>query len=110
MLTDNLAEEYAQLEKETGVPANEIPLALSAFDEIFPLPNGWFRDTDEGGSRILILMPAVMRGIGAHRRRISKGLNEYKDLGLKDAVRARIASDNNAAAQLLDCDEKELIK
>ena len=108
MLTDNLAEGMPG-EKETGVPAGN-PARARAFDEIFPLPNGWFRDTDEGGSRILILMPAVMRGIGAHRRRISKGLNEYKDLGLKDAVRARIASDNNAAAQLLDCDEKELIK
>ena len=49
LLTDNLAEEYAQPAKETGVPTDEIPIALSAFDEIFPIAHGWFRDTDERG-------------------------------------------------------------
>jgi len=105
---DHLDEEYALLAGETGVPVNDIPLALTAFDEIFPIYRGWFRDVDE--RRVLILMPAVLRGIGAHRRRIMRGVEHFKDLDCGEVARASLVAENNALANLLDCLDQELAK
>jgi hypothetical protein len=108
LLKDHLEDEYAQLARETGVPVDEIPLALTAFDEIFPINGGWLRDANDGGRRVLILMPAAMRGIGAHRRRITAGEKEFRELELKDEVKMELARDNGAAATLLDGNEQDL--
>jgi hypothetical protein len=110
LLNDHIDEEFAQLERETGVPKDEIPLALEAFDEIFPIQGGWFRNVDGGRCRVLILMPAVLRGLGAHRRRISKGVKEFKELGYAETTKGAMAKDNNALANLLDCAEQDLIR
>lgn len=110
LLRDRLEEEYADLEKETGVPASEIPLALSAFDKLFPTPGGWFREPVNDSRRVLILMPASMRGIGAVRRKTRKKVGHYKDLGYTDDTGRRLACDHNTAARLLDCTETDLVK
>jgi len=55
LLQDRLDEEYGLLEKETGVPVDEIPIALTAFDEVFPVENGWFREPSGECRRVLIL-------------------------------------------------------
>ena len=47
--------EFAALEEETRVPVAEIPIALSVFDRIFPITNGWFRELDL--RKVLILTP-----------------------------------------------------
>ena len=44
LLTDCVDEQYEKLSQETGVPIAEIPLALQAFDKLFPTPGGWFRE------------------------------------------------------------------
>ena len=108
LLKDRLDDEYAQLASETGVPADEIPLALTAFDEIFPINGGWLRDTNDNGRRVLILMPAAMRGIGAHRRRIQDGAKDFKELKLNEEVKTELARDNGAAATLLDGSDQDL--
>ncbi len=105
-----LDEEYAQLEKETGVPVDEIPIALTAFDEVFPIPNGWFRDPPGDARRVLILMPASMRGIGAYRRLRRKGVEEYRDLACGGSTAGRMAGDHNTVVRLLDCSEADLVK
>jgi hypothetical protein len=110
LLKDRLDEEYAQLEKETGVPVNEIPVALTAFDEVFPVQNGWFREPPGDTRRVLILMPAPMRGIGAYRRLRSKGVEEYTDLGCGEGTARRMAGDHNTVVRLLDCVEADLVK
>jgi hypothetical protein len=110
LLKDRLDEEYADLEKETGVPTNEIPIALSAFDKLFPTPGGWFREPSNDSRKVLILMPAAMRGIGAVRRRAYRGVEHYKDLGYKDGTTDRLTWDHNTGARLLDCTEAELVK
>src|SRR5258708_4961052 len=79
-LKDRLEEEYALLESETGVPMDEIPLALSAFDSVFPTEGGWFREPDGETRKVVILMPAAMRGIGAYRRLVRSGAEHYKDM------------------------------
>lgn len=45
LLKDRIDEEFAALEAETGVPVCEIPIALAAFDKIFPVKGGWFKHT-----------------------------------------------------------------
>ena len=109
LLKAKIEEEYVQLEKETGVPAGEIPLALSAFDLLFPVKNGWFRDfpTDR---RVLILMPAPMRGIGAYRRKLAQDGEEYDEMEVEGATKKELGKDNNAAVRLLEAQEEELVQ
>jgi hypothetical protein len=110
LLRDRLEEEYADLAKETGVDLADIPLALTAFDKLFPLTEGWFREPLDDSRRVLILMPAAMRGIGSFRRLARVSVEEYKKLGFKDQTAGRMASDHNTGARLLDCDEAQLTK
>jgi len=110
LMKDRHEEEYADLEKESGVPVSEIPLALSAFDKIFPIPTGWFKDLANDSRKVLMLMPAPMRGIGAYRRRIRRGVEDYQDLGYKDSTIPRLVDDHNAVVRLLDCPDVDLAK
>jgi hypothetical protein len=110
LLKDRLAEEYDALSRETGVPVEELPLALSAFDHLFPTPGGWFREPDNDSRRVLVLMPAAMRGLGAYRRRLRGGVEHYHELGYADSTASRMACDHNAGARLLDCKDADLVK
>lgn len=107
---DRLDDEYTDLERETGVPAHEIPLALSAFDRLFPTSGGWFREPAGDSRKVLILMPAAIRGIGAVRRTTRQGVQHYKDLGFKDNTTNRMIWDHNTGARLLDCQDVDLVK
>ena len=108
LLNDRLDEEYAMLAAETGVPVEEIPLALSAFDLLFPVPNGWFRTPKNDSRTVLMLMPAAMRGIGAHRRRVHANAETFSALGYKDSTGWRMTGDSNALHRLLTCEDKDL--
>ena len=108
-MDDSLEEEYAALQEETGVPIAEIPIALSAFDKIFPTANGWFRKPDS--RTVLILMPAAMRGIGAYRRKLLDGVENYDELRCCSVkTKGRMAGDNNAVVRLLECPKSDLVK
>jgi hypothetical protein len=109
LLKDRLELEYTDLERETGVPINEIPVALSAFDLLFPLAGGWFREPSNDSRRVLMLMPAALRGIGAFRRHAHQG-KEYNDLGFTDMTANRLVQDNNASARVLDLADADLVK
>lgn len=106
LMKDQLPAEYADLEAETGVPQAEIPLALGAFDKLFPIEGGWFRELDS--RRVLTLMPQALRGIGAYRRQARRKVGSYTELGYKDETRFRLASDHNCCARLLDSKQAEL--
>jgi len=109
--TDNEQEEFAQLSIETGVPVEEIPLALSAFDQLFPTPGGWFRQPGGGDSRsVLLLMPAAIRGIGSYRRLLFAKVNEYSKIGIAEVSAQRMQSDHNTGARLLDSEDGSLVK
>jgi hypothetical protein len=110
LLKDRLDDEYADLAMETGVPVDEIPIALSAFDKLFPIAQGWFREPTGDSRRILILMPAALRGIGAFRRMVRKGVEHYPNLGFKDHTTYRMVCDHNTGARILDCAESDLVK
>jgi hypothetical protein len=108
LLTDRLEQEYALLSKETDVPAEEIPLALEAFDKIFPTNGGWFRQPTQDSRKVLMLMPASIRGVGAFRRRLLAGVEHYRELRLEDNTAPRLASDHNCAVRLLEVPDEGL--
>lgn len=53
----------------SGVPADEIPTALEAFDRFFPLPDSWFVTAGATDVHMVKMVPLVFQGVGAHRRR-----------------------------------------
>ncbi|PKQ38168.1 MAG: hypothetical protein CVT59_02775 [Actinobacteria bacterium HGW-Actinobacteria-1] len=108
ILTDRQDEEFAALSASTGVPVDEIPLALTAFDKLFPAGDGWFRQPGQDARNVLMLMPAAMRGIGSFHRLQRAGVEEYRELGFTDYTASRMASDHNSGARLLDCRTDEL--
>lgn len=110
LLKDRIEDEFANLEKETGVPESEIPIALGAFDKLFPTNGGWFKEPSGDSRKVLTLMPAAMRGVGAFRRKISLNKENYNDLGYQDATTSRLIEDHNTIARLLDCAQMDLIK
>lgn len=109
LLKDRLDEEYADLEKETEVPRDEIPVALSAFDNLFPMEGGWFREPANDSRKVLILMPSAMRGVGAFRRKVRMGVDNYGNLGYKDSTTGRLTREHNTGARLLDCHKADLV-
>ncbi|MBK6880027.1 MAG: hypothetical protein IPH91_07600 [Elusimicrobia bacterium] len=106
---DKLEEEYAALEKETGVQRDEIPIALSVFDKLFPIKDGWFRSPSGDARSVLILMPPAMRGVGAFRRLMMANLDKYNELGLSREVLKRMQIDHNSGARILDSAEEDLV-
>jgi hypothetical protein len=102
ILTDRQDKEYERLSQETGVPVDEVPLAISAFDKLLPVPGGWFKQPSGSQRRVLMMMPAAIRGIGAFRRLLMNGVTEYKELGYKDNTTSHLTQDNNAGAKLLN--------
>jgi hypothetical protein len=102
LLTDRLEGEYKQLASETGVAVEDIPTALTAFDKIHPTPGGWFRQPSNDSRRVLMLMPAAMRGIGAFRRKTQATVENYCALGLAEETPNRLQWDHNTVARLLD--------
>ena len=110
LLKDRLDQEYADLEKETGVPIADIPAALRVFDKLFPMPGGWFKEPADDSRKVLALMPAAMRGVGAFRRSVRSETQNYADLGYKDATTGRLVQDHNTVVRLLDVNDKDLVK
>lgn len=71
ILKDKLEEEYHVLSVLSGVPEDEVGIALSAFDCLFPLESGsWLMDRPNTTIKILKFMPLPFSGIGANFRRI----------------------------------------
>jgi hypothetical protein len=109
ILTDRKDVEYQALAGQTGVPVEEIDTALSAFDLLFPIEGSWFAQPDGDSRRLLKLMPAAMRGLGAFSRLARYEKDKYSDLGFSDDTARRMASDHNTGARLLEADDGGLV-
>ncbi|MFD5891707.1 hypothetical protein ACFWHQ_37900 [Streptomyces sp. NPDC060334] len=73
-LNDRTGEEFEWMAEYTGIPAEEIPTALEAFDRFFPIPNGWLTTPGRTDIHMLKMVPWIFQGIGAHQRRIQYNL------------------------------------
>jgi hypothetical protein len=102
ILADREKQEFELLARETGILVEEIPTALTAFDKLFPVPGGWFRQPKYDQRRVLMQMPAVLRGMGAVRRLAMYAVDRYDKLGYKDSTASHMAQDHNAGARLLN--------
>jgi len=109
-LLDRLDQEYERISKETGVPVEEIPVALKAFDLLFPVDGGWMRKCSTAKHWLVMLTPAALRGIGSARRLDMYGCKGYSDLKYTDYTGADLSRDNNATYRILSCKTDELTK
>ncbi len=109
ILEDRKEQEYAALSAQTGVPMGEIDQALGIFDLLFPYPAGWIVTPANTVRRGLKLMPAALRGLGAHLRLQMYGVKNYDTFGAGGLTSHHMALDNNAAVRLLGADD-QLVK
>lgn len=92
-LEDRRDTEFKWLAEQTGIPVEEIPKALRVFDVLFPLPSGsWVTQAGPTHCRIVRLVPAAFRGLGANHRFWRYGYDSvynfgYKDYTVKDIMR-----------------------
>ncbi len=118
LLKDKLDDEYHILSELSGVPKEEVPEGLMAFDMLFPLNAGsWFIDKPQTNIRILQFMPLPFSGIGAnfrrHYYRTDDTNNTYDDM--KDKLTGKYTvSDlikfNNLAVEYLSKAQDLVIK
>lgn len=79
LLRNNYEVEYEYLAEKTGIPVEEIPNALKAFDILFPTTNSWFREIDSD-LLILKLFPAPFAGLGVFSRLNLFNKEDFNDL------------------------------
>ena len=83
----------------TGVPVNEIPTALGAFDALFP--NSWVVQNGPSQCVIVKLVPWAFRGIGAFHRLFRYGVEEYSKIGsYTDYTAADLSAERNEPVSL----------
>jgi hypothetical protein len=109
-LLDRLDNEYAQISKETGVPVEEIPVALTAFDTLFPVDGGWMRKSTTDKRWLVMMMPAALRGLGSARRLGMYGCEGYSALKYRDYTTKDLSQDNDAVHRILSCKVEDLAK
>ncbi|MFI9495663.1 MULTISPECIES: hypothetical protein [Streptomyces] len=68
-LDDREEKEFDWMSKISGIPVEEIPTALEAFDRFFPISDGWFVTAGPTDVRMVRMVPWVFQGLGAHLRR-----------------------------------------
>lgn len=61
--------EFELLSKVSGVPKDEVAVALGVFDILFPLDNNWLRNIGYTNISYQNMMPTQFMGIGANFRR-----------------------------------------
>jgi len=110
LLVDRVDEEYGELAAQKGIPAEEVPTALAAFDAFFGTDGGWFRNPSGSQRRVLQLMPPSIRGLGAYHRLELNGCERYEELNYSDRTTDHLIANHNATVRLLDAPQTGLVK
>lgn len=102
-LLDKEKEEYAHMAIRTGIPVEEIPRALQAYDAFFPTNGTWFSDTSPKACiRKLKMFPIPFMGLGAYFRLCIYKVKEFKDLPLSGQYSVNdLVNWNNSAVKVL---------
>lgn len=84
ILKDYEGKEYEVLSQRTGIPTEEIPNALEAYQILFPRKDGWFMDLSTTSNiKALKMFPVPFMGIGAnYRRLLYTETKKFEDLKL----------------------------
>ncbi len=83
LLEDKLDEEYQLLATQSGLEVKDVERSLAAFVELFPQVE-WFTTLRNSRLRILKLVPAQFRGLGAFQRLRRYKLKAFEDFGYTD--------------------------
>ena len=69
---------------KTGIPISEIGNALSSYNKLFPVAQGWFKSGNHNSNiTTMNFMPVPFMGVGAnYRKRIYTETNDYDSLNL----------------------------
>lgn len=95
-------EEFTLLAEKSGIPVEEIPNALTAYETLFPREGGWFHRIES--INYLLLVPPPFMGIGANYRRLVYSEKQNFD-GLKMAgayAKNNLLRFNNMVVELLN--------
>ena len=114
ILDEKKEQEYEMLSKLTGIPIDEIPNTLMAFDILFPIDgSSWLFTNTYSNITILRFMPLQLSGVGANFRRIIYGADDehlsYDDLGKQFASKYTLSDlikYNNLLIEYLFMDPK----
>jgi hypothetical protein len=103
ILKDYQDRDYARLAEKSGIPVEALPQAFAAFDKLFPVDGGWFRDDPNSNVRVLVLYPVPLRGVGAnYRRALYTKDRKFEQLDVtKIHTRKDLSKWNNAVVELL---------
>lgn len=114
ILEEKKENEYEMLSELTGIPLDEIPNALMAFDVLFPIDgSSWLLKNTYSNITILRFMPLQLSGVGANFRRIIYRSDDehasYEDLGIQFASKYTLSDlikYNNLLIEYLFMDPK----
>ena len=103
ILKDYQDRDYVRLAEKSGIPVEALPQAFAAFDKLFPVDGGWFRDDSNSNVRVLVLYPVPLRGVGAnYRRALYTKDRKFEQLDVtKIHTRKDLSKWNNAVVELL---------
>lgn len=107
-LKDRKDYEFKWLAEQTGIPQEEIPRALKAFDILFPLSPtiSWLTEIGPSQCIIVKMMPTALRGLGANQRRWRYGFKEFSEFGYTDFTHRDLIKWNNSLISLLRPEKK----
>lgn len=103
ILLDYEEVEYQHLSDQTGIPIDEIPNALDAYETLFPSAEGWFLDLPYSNIKVLKMFPVPFMGVGANYRRLKYTENgKFDELELTGMHTLRdLAKWNNLTVEVL---------
>lgn len=100
-LKDRQEQEFQWLAEHTGIPVDEIPNALKAFDLLFPTGGSWLGPTYNSQCVIVKMVPTPIQGIGAYHRQLRYGVKSYAELGYSDMTTKDLSKWHNKGYDLL---------
>jgi len=84
ILKDYEEKEHEVLSQKTGIPIEEIPNALEAYQILFPRDDGWLTDLSPNSNiKMMKMFPVPFMGVGAnYRRLLYTESRNFEDLNL----------------------------
>lgn len=83
ILLDYHDQEFDLLSQKTGIPVENIPDALNAYEKLFPTSGSWFYTTKTSQIWQLKNFPVPFKGVGANYRRLNYSeKQDFDDLKL----------------------------
>ncbi len=102
VMTDRFDSEYAWMSSDSGIPIDELPSAMTAFDHFFPVSSSWLANLNGTSLNAVKMVPTYFRGVGCHRRNvIYKWKNVTSNIGLLGFSASIIASWANSSVKFL---------